>query len=158
MDQNSEEYKTLDLKHGVEYIGVNCVFYCHDGRGKVLMAKRSAKARDEQGTWDSGAGSMEFGETFEDTVRREVMEEYGVEPLEITYVDTMNVLRTHDGKPTHWVKNIHWVLVDPAKVHIADTEKLDEIGWFDLDNPPRPLHSQWEVETKILKRFLNKNR
>ena len=30
--------------------GVSCVFVCHDGQGRVLLARRSAGARDEPGT------------------------------------------------------------------------------------------------------------
>ncbi len=153
-DQNSPDYKKADLKRGVDYIGVNCVFWCHDGEGKVLLHKRSGKCRDEQGAWDCGAGAMEFGETFEDTVTREVLEEYGAEPLKIEYITTKNVLRTHNGAPTHWVKNMHWVLVDPAKVRNGDPEKIDEVGWFALDALPTPLHSQIGVEVEILKSFL----
>ena len=153
-DQNSPEYKKADLKRGVDYIGVNCVFWCHDAGGRVLMHRRSKNCRDEQGTWDCGGGSMEFGESFEDSVRREVLEEYGVEPLEIEYVTTKNVLRTHNGTPTHWIKNLHWVLVDPKKVRNGDPEKIDEIGWFELDHLPSPLHSQIKIEVEVIKRFL----
>lgn len=144
----------MDLKRGVDYIGVNCVFWCHDGKGNILMHKRSAKCRDEQGRWDCGGGAMEFGETFENTVRREVKEEYGVEPLEIQYVETKNVLRENGGTKTHWVKNMHWVLVDRTLVKNNDPEKMDEIGWFALDKLPQPLHSQIGIEVEILKKYI----
>lgn len=154
MDQNSPEYKQHDLKRGVDYIGVNVVFICHDKDGRVLMNKRSAKCRDEQGRWEFGAGSMEFGETFEEAVRCEVKEEYGVEPLAIEYVATKNVLREHGGRPTHWIKNMHWVLVDPASIKKGDPEKIDEIKWFLTGDLPSPLHSQVPLEVEILKKFL----
>ena len=148
------ESNKQNLKAGIDNIGVNCVFWCHDGNGRVLMHKRSNNCRDEQGRWDCGGGAMEFGETFEDTVRREVMEEYGVEPLEIQYLITRNVLREHNGQKTHWIKNMHWVLVDPAKVINNDPQKADEIGWFTFDDLPEPLHSQTNIEANILKEFL----
>ncbi|MCR4328350.1 MAG: NUDIX domain-containing protein [Patescibacteria group bacterium] len=156
-DQKSPEYQKRDMKRGVDYIGVNCVFWCYDTEGRILMHKRSKKCRDEQDVWDCGGGAMEFGETFEDTVAREVLEEYGVVPLEIEYVTTKNVLRTHNGLSTHWVKNMHWVLVDPAKVKNGDPEKIDEIGWFALDQLPSPLHSQIGIEVEMLKIFLKRS-
>ena len=84
---------------------------------------------------------MEFGESFEDTVRREVKEEYGADALAIEYVNTRNIIREHNGRMTHWVANLHLVRVDPAEVHNGDPEKIDEIGWFSIDNPPSPPHS-----------------
>ncbi len=142
------------MKKGVDYIGVNCTFWCHDGKGNVLLHKRSKNSRDEQGRWDPGARSIEFGETFEDTVRREVMEEYGTEPLKIEYVTSRNVLREHDGVRTYWIKNVHWVLIDPATVRIAEPEKIDEIGWFTFDTLPTPLHSQVGDAVAILRKYL----
>ncbi|GAA4224603.1 hypothetical protein FHR32_006906 [Streptosporangium album] len=41
---------------------VSCVFICHDGHGRVLLARRGAGARGEPGTWDCGAGALEYGE------------------------------------------------------------------------------------------------
>lgn len=142
------------MKRGVDYIGVTCAFWCHDGAGRVLMAKRSANCRDEQGMWDCGGGAMEFGETFEDTVRREVKEEYGVESLAVEYMESANVLREHNGRRTHWVKNVFWVLVDPKQVINNYPEKIDQIEWFTLDALPSPLHSQILHEVVMIKKFL----
>ena len=143
------------MKRGVDYIGVNCVFWCHDGKGNILFHKRSVNCRDEQGTWDAGGGAMEFGETFEDCVRREVKEEYGLEPLKVEYVGTKNVLRENGGRKTHWIKNLHWVLVDPALAKIGEPTKMDEIGWFAIDRLPSPLHSQIPDEVETVRMYLS---
>ncbi|WP_326560138.1 NUDIX domain-containing protein [Micromonospora sp. NBC_01796] len=119
---------------------VSCVFVCHDGAGRVLLARRGAGARDEPGTWDTGAGALEFGETFEAAVRREVGEEYATRPLDITTLGVRNVLR--DEPPSHWVAVVFAVRVDPATVTIGEPHKFDELGWFTLDALPAPLHSQ----------------
>ncbi|MGW4465407.1 NUDIX domain-containing protein [Micromonospora sp. NPDC004704] len=79
---------------------VSCVFVCHDGSGRVLLARRGAGARDEPGTWDTGAGALEFGETFEAAVRREVGEEYATRPLDITTLGVRNVLRARRAART----------------------------------------------------------
>lgn len=154
LNKPSESYKKVDAKRGIDCIGVNVVFYCHDGKGNILLHKRSAKCRDEQGTWDSGAGAVEFGETLEEAVRREVREEYGTEAIKAEYVTTLNVLRKHNDQPTHWVKNLHWVLVDPFKVKNGEPEKIDELSWFTFDNHPEPMHSQWARETELLRKYL----
>jgi len=40
------------------------------------MSKRSNKTRDEHGKWDPGGGSIEFGESIDSALKREVREEY----------------------------------------------------------------------------------
>jgi 8-oxo-dGTP pyrophosphatase MutT (NUDIX family) len=117
---------------------VSCVFVCHDGRGRVLLARRGAGARDEPGTWDTGAGALEHGESFAEAVRREVREEYTADPVDVETIGVRNVLR--DG--SHWVAVINAVRVDPAAVAIGEPHKFDELGWFPLDALPAPLHSQ----------------
>ncbi|GID91915.1 NUDIX domain-containing protein [Amorphoplanes digitatis] len=121
---------------------VSCVFICHDGGDKILLARRSAGARDEPGTWDTGAGALEFGETFDAAVAREVAEEYGAVPREITLLGVRNVVRAEP--PSHWVALVFAVRVDPAAVRIGEPDKFDELGWFDRDALPAPLHSQVE--------------
>jgi 8-oxo-dGTP pyrophosphatase MutT (NUDIX family) len=120
--------------------GVSCVFVCDDGSGRILLARRSGGARDEPGTWDCGAGAIEFGETFEQAVIREVTEEYATTPLTIELRGVRNVLRT--DPPSHWVAVVFAVHLDPAAVGIGEPHKFDDLRWFDPGELPTPLHSQ----------------
>lgn len=126
---------------------VSCVFVCHDGRGRILLARRSAGARDEPGTWDTGAGALEHGETFEDAVTREVREEYSTVPLRIETIGVRNVLRGS----SHWVAVINAVEVDPAGVAIGEPHKFDELGWFDIHDLPAPMHSQLSATLAVFR-------
>ncbi|MFA6131641.1 MAG: NUDIX domain-containing protein [Patescibacteria group bacterium] len=137
------DYIQKDLKRGVDYIGVTCVFYCHDGKGNLLLHKRSCNCRDEQGHWDCGGGSMEFGETPEDAVRREIREEYGVETIDLKFATVKNVLRDNNGTPTHWIAFLFVAQVDPTQVINGEPNKIDELGWFAFDQMPEPVHSQF---------------
>jgi 8-oxo-dGTP diphosphatase len=119
---------------------VSCVFVCHDGAGRILLARRSAGARDEPGTWDCGAGAIEFGETFEQAVTREVTEEYGTPPQDITLRGVRNVLRP--DPPSHWIAVVFSVRLDPAAARIAEPHKFDDLAWFSRSALPSPLHSQ----------------
>lgn len=138
----TDDATKIAVKRGVDCIGIACIFLCHDGSKRVLLHQRSVNCRDEQGRWDCGGGSLEFGEEFEDAVRREVFEEYCAEAREITHLATHNIIREHNGAPTHWVALTFAVLVDPSQVKIGEPHKMDDIGWFTLDALPSPLHSK----------------
>ncbi|HEV7964471.1 MAG TPA: NUDIX domain-containing protein [Actinoplanes sp.] len=127
---------------------VSCVFVCHDRDGRLLLARRSAGARDEPGAWDCGAGALEFGETLEAAVSREVGEEYATKPLKIELTGVRNVLR--DDPPSHWVAIVFAVLVDPATVCIGEPHKFDALGWFERGALPTPLHSQLPATLELL--------
>ena len=127
---------------------VSCVFVCHDDSGRILLARRSTGARDEPGTWDCGAGAIEFGETFEQAVTREVTEEYGTPPLTVTQRGVRNILRT--DPPSHWVAVVFAVRLDPAAARIAEPHKFDDLRWFDPDQLPEPLHSQLPATLAVL--------
>ena len=145
-------YTIHDMKKGVDFIGVTCVFFCHDGKGNVLMQKRSRYCRDEQGRWDCGAGSMEFGEeNFADVVRREVKEAYKIDAIEIEHVATTNVIRDNEGTKTHWICLVHAVLVPEGAGEIGEPHKAEEIGWFSHDTLPEPIHSAVPPHFKLVR-------
>jgi ADP-ribose pyrophosphatase YjhB (NUDIX family) len=134
-----------DLRRGVDFIGVTCSFVCHDGNGRILLHKRSQNCRDEQGRWDNGGGAHEFGDSLEETVRREIKEEYGVDPLKlelVTFYETHRQL--DDGTPTHWLAVMYAAQVDPKQVKNNEPYKIDEIGWFSPDALPTPAHTNTE--------------
>src|SRR4051812_42880998 len=91
------------MKKGEDFVGVAVVYFCHDGNGRVLMAKRSQECRDEQGRWDIGGGSVELDQTIEETLKREIAEEYATEILSYEFLGYRDVHREHEGKKTHWV-------------------------------------------------------
>lgn len=140
-----------DLRRGIEYIGVSANFIIHDGKGNILLQKRSKNCRDEQGRWDIGGGALEFGETLEAGVRREIKEELLVDALEVKFITAYEALRDNNSIPTHWVAFVHTVLVDPEKVGIGEPHKIDAIGWFNTTNLPTPRHSQFDKSFAIAK-------
>ena len=107
------------------------------------MHKRSKNCRDEQGRWDNGAGALEHGDSVEQTVRREVKEEYGADVQELIFTGYLDVHRKlAGGRSTHWICIMHAAKVDPKQVKNNEPYKMDEIGWFDIRHLPKPLHSQ----------------
>lgn len=131
------------MKKGVDYIGVTCVFFCHDGRGSFLLHKRSGNCRDEVGRWDCGGGALEFGEDFESAVRREIKEEYCADVVDLKFLATTNVLRKNGDEPTHWIALVFAAQVAPEQVRIGEPDAMEEIGWFQEHSLPSPLHSQF---------------
>ncbi len=129
------------MKPGFDYTGLLAVFMCHDGNGKFLMSKRGLKARDEQGTWEFGGGGIEFGESPEEAVKRELLEEYNCKTIyDIKSLSPFNLLRNQNNQKTHWIGFPFLIHINPGEVQINETESVDAIGWFDLNNLPQPLH------------------
>jgi len=142
------------MKIGVDCIGVSTSFYCHDGRGNFLFNKRSAKCRDEVGTWDCGGGKLEYGLTLEENALKEVGEEYGCTGKIETELSAITLLRKNrEGQDTHWVIVPFIIRVDPSQVKNGDPEKIDEIKWFRMDDLPSPLHSGFRKTFEANKDF-----
>lgn len=130
------------MKKGVDYTGVTVVYFCHDGQGNVIMAKRNKNTRDEHGKWDIGGGGLEFGDTIEDTLKREIKEEYCTEVLEYEFLGFRDVHRENQGQKTHWVALDFKVLINPKMVKNGEPHKFSEVVLFRLDNLPKLVHSQ----------------
>jgi len=143
------------MQPGVDYIGISTVFYCHDGKGNFLLHQRSNKCRDEQGRWDFGGGQLHFGETLEEGVLREVKEEYGVVGKIEKQFLAHSLLRISHGVKTHWLIVNFIIRIDRKKVKINDKEKMSKIGWFKLNELPKPLHTGAQYSLKKYKKLFN---
>lgn len=141
------------MKTNSNSIGVSTSFYCHNGKGKWLLHKRTEKCRDERGVWDSGGGQMEFGLTLEENVLKEIREEYGCKAIIQEQLPTVTLLRrSPTGIQTHWIIVPFILLIntdDLKDVKIGDKEKMGEIGWFTFSSLPKPLHSGFQKTTKL---------
>lgn len=114
------------------------VFVCKDG--KFLMGKRVGS--HGEGSWSVPGGHLEFGESFEDTARREVLEETGVQIKNVRFGALTNDYFEAEGK--HYVTI--WMLsdYDSGEVSIREPDKFVEQGWFNLDSLPAPLFLPWK--------------
>ena len=147
------------MKPGIDYIGVVVVFVCHDGQGNFLLSKRGSGARDGHGNWEFGGGKVEFGETTEEALQREIKEEYGCSISIEGNLPPLSVIRENGAN--HWVVLPFVGRVNPAEIKINDTEAITEIGWFTLDNFPEPMHSGMlpllEKYSEQLKKYVSNN-
>ncbi|MFA5996772.1 MAG: NUDIX hydrolase [Candidatus Paceibacterota bacterium] len=136
-------------KSGIEFPGVTICLFCHDGAKNVFLNKRGTNCRDEHGRWDLCGGAIDFGETIEETVRKELAEEYCATPLEVEFLGARDIMRKNDeGVPTHWIGIDFAVRIDPAVATNGEPHKFDEVRWFaisDLPKSPAPLHSQFPL-------------
>ncbi len=129
------------MKPGIDYIGLTVVFCCYDGKGKFLLQQRGVKCRDEQGFWEFGGGQIEFGETVEAAVLREMREEIGVSGSVIEALPPLSLLREDKGIKKHWLLFPFIILVDPKDVVVNEPpEKIAAVDWFRWEDFPQPLH------------------
>ena len=144
------------MQKGIDFTGITVVYSCHDGKGNFLFNKRSKNCRDEHGAWDPGGGGLEFGDTVEDTLKKEIKEEYCTDVLSYEFLGYRDIHKNVKDVPVHWIALYFKVLVDRDKVKNGEPHKFDEIGWFKLDKLPTPLHSQYPALLEKFKKQLLK--
>ena len=142
------------MQKGIDFIGVAVAYFCHDGNGKFIMAKRKNSTRDEHGRWDIGGGGLEFGDTVENTLRKEIKEEYCTDVLDYEFLGYRDVHRNHDGKPTHWIALDFKVRINPAMVKNGEPHKFDKVALFTFDTMPETVHSQFPNFLKLYRQKL----
>ena len=111
--------------------------------GKVLIGERLSS--HGAGTWQLPGGHLEFGETFEETARREVYEETGLKDIDIAglvsvynerdygkhYINLSVLAHSDSGEPyaREPEKARNWSWVDPAKLpdsmYIASRKSIE---------------------------------
>jgi mutator protein MutT len=119
------------MKKGIDYIGVGVGAVIFNSEGRVFLAKRGKEARNESGKWEFPGGAVDFGETLEHALRREVREEFGFEIEVRELLDVVNHLIPAEKQ--HWVSPTFLCTVKNGSPVIREPHKCDEIGWFELD-------------------------
>lgn len=134
------------MKLGIDCIGISVVFLCHDGNGNILMAKRSRNCRDEKEKWDIGGGSVDLNISVENTLKKEIKEEYCSDIKNFEFLGYRDVHRINEnGEKTHWVALDFKVQIDPKQAKIGEVHKFDDINWFKINSLPTPMHSQLNI-------------
>lgn len=124
------------MKRGKDYIGVGCgAFITKDGGRSVLLVRR--KKDPDVGCWSIPGGAVEFGETFEQAVVREIREETGLD-IEIKELLSLTDHISED-RATHWVTPQYLANIVGGTLQNLEPEKHDALEWFDINNLPDHL-------------------
>ncbi|MBD2501748.1 NUDIX domain-containing protein [Anabaena azotica] len=122
---------------GVDYIGVGVGSIIVNDQGLLFLAKRGRAARNERGMWEFPGGSVQFGETLIEAIKREIFEEYG---LEIEIKELLGVFdHILPEENEHWVSITYIASLISGEAKICEPEKCEAIGWFSRESLPQPL-------------------
>lgn len=116
---------------GKDFIGLGVGAIILNKEGKFLLIKRGIKSQNEKEHWGFPGGAMDFGETFAQTIKREVKEELGISIKPLVYLKPINHLIVSEKQ--HWVAIPYICKLVSSKIHIKEPEKISEIGWFSIE-------------------------
>jgi len=98
----------------------------------VLLLKR--RKEPEAGCWGIQGGAVEFGETIEDAVKRELKEEFAVEVELVALLGVTDHILPHAS--VHWVSSVFLARIASGSPKNAERDKHSDLRWFSLDDLP----------------------
>ena len=144
------------MKKGVDYIGVGVGAAILDDEGKLFLMLRGKDARNERGKWQIPGGSVDFGESLQEALKREVQEEFGIEIEVRELLDVVNHILPAERQ--HWVSPAYICKIIKGKPTILEPNKCEKMGWFTLEEAeklPISLTTQSNIPA-LRKKFLHK--
>ena len=139
------------MKPGIDYIGVGVGAAIFNSQGKLFITLRGKKAKNERGKWEIPGGSVEFGETFEQAIKREIKEEHAIE---IEIIELLGICdHIIPDEKQHWVSPTYICKISKGTPRIVEPLKCAEIGWFTLEEAEKlPLSIITKYDVSLLKK------
>lgn len=123
--------------------------------GKLLLGRRhdnpekASSLLNGAGNWTMPGGKLDFGETFEEGVKREVLEETGIT------LNSVDVICVNQDI----IETAHFITVGlladsfSGEPRVMEPDEITEWGWFDLNNLPNPIYFP---SAKVLENYKQK--
>jgi len=154
IDSNAKRVYYSAMKKGIDYIGVGAGAIIFNKEGKIFLAKRGAEARNETHRWEFPGGGVEFGETLENALVREIREEFGFVVDVVQLLDVVNHILPEEKQ--HWVSPTYLCRYKNGKPSIKEPLKCEEIGWFNIDAiPSKDLSRASQKSLQSLRKYLS---
>ncbi len=103
--------------------------------GKVLLGQR-LNAHGE-GSWSFPGGHLEFGESWEECARREVLEETGLRIRHPKFVQLTNDVFLKENK--HYITIYIQAKWHSGQPQVLEPDRMVKWQWFAWDELPSPL-------------------
>jgi len=125
------------MKRGTDYIGVGVGAVILNSEGKFFLSQRGPLSKNEHGLWEFPGGSVEFGETLADALKREMLEEFGIQIEVGELLDVVDHILPDENQ--HWVSPTYICRIVQGSPVLLEPGKCSQIGWFRLDEIPSNL-------------------
>ncbi|WP_050607670.1 NUDIX domain-containing protein [Clostridium niameyense] len=120
------------MEKGRDYIGVGVGAVILNEKRQMLLLLRERSP--EKGYWCIPGGKVEFGETIEDAIKREVKEEVNVDVEIIKLIGVTNHIVLKEE--VHWVAPTFLTKITQGKVKNMEPQKHKDMKWFSINNMP----------------------
>jgi 8-oxo-dGTP diphosphatase len=128
------------------------VFGYEEGLVSILLVKR--KYEPYKGCWALPGGFVMEGESLEEAVERELLEETGVN---INYLEQLYSFGKPNRDPRGRVVSIaYFGLVRPDAFHINASTDAEEAQWFPINHLPEISFDHMEIISTAIKRLKGK--
>lgn len=101
-----------------------------------------------EGEWSFPGGHLDFGETLEQTARREVREEVGLEIGKIELISVADEMRYLKSDGKHYVNIGFCAEYLGGEPVLREPDQCQEWRWFSLDNLPENLFEGTELSIR----------
>lgn len=139
------------LKRGIDFIGVGVGAAIFNKERRLLITLRGKNAKNERGKWEIPGGSVEYGETFEQALKREMREEHAVEIKIIELLGICDHIIPEEHQ--HWVSPTYICILTKGEPKINEPNKCKRIGWFTPEEAKKlELSIVTQYDLKLLKK------
>lgn len=125
------------MKPGKDFIGVGVGAFILNDKNEFLMLLRSENCKNEHNKWMIPGGGVDFNETLEEAIVREVKEEIAVDIKLGEIISVPNHILPEEGQ--HWVAPTFKCKIISGEPKIMEPHKHSDLKWFSLDNLPENL-------------------
>lgn len=121
------------MKAGRDYIGVGVGAVIIENDAVLLLKRRKSP---EAGYWSIPGGRVEFGETVEAAIVRELKEELGCDATVVRHLGVTNHIVEDEG--LHWVSPRFLVEISGEPQNL-EPDVHDDVRWFKASKLPTKL-------------------
>ncbi len=137
------------MKPGIDFVGVGVFALIFNNKNEILLVNHKLsekKPEDFSDYWSMPGGTVEFGETAIEALKREIKEELGINIFEeklIGYNDWIKMDR-------HWI-GLNFIAKTNDAPRIKEPEKIKEARFFNINDIPNNLSDFCEECLEIVR-------